>query len=140
MAEGFIAMAAETEFGATSLCTRINCLNSPWALDDITEIVAAAGDKRDVIMLPKVEGPWDIHYLDQLLAQLEARHRIARPIQIHAILETAEGVSNVEEIAAASGSSAEDVTDFINANLATGFAEPVQAGGGGLLGPLRGTR
>ena len=52
--------------------------------------------------LPKVEGPWDIHYLDQLLAQLEARHAIARPIQIHAILETAEGVMNVAAIAAAS--------------------------------------
>jgi malyl-CoA/(S)-citramalyl-CoA lyase len=53
-------------------------------------------------MLPKVEGPWDIHYLDQLLAQLEARHRITKPILIHAILETAEGVKNVESIAAAS--------------------------------------
>jgi malyl-CoA/(S)-citramalyl-CoA lyase len=53
-------------------------------------------------MLPKVEGAWDIHYLDQLLAQLEARHHIGRPILIHAILETAEGVNNVEAIAAAS--------------------------------------
>ena len=53
-------------------------------------------------MLPKVEGPWDIHYLDQLLAQLEARHRIEQPILIHAILETAEGVNNVEAIATAS--------------------------------------
>ena len=100
--QGFIAMARDTDFGATELWTRINCLNSPWALDDIVEIVSSVGDKLDVMMLPKVEGPWDIHYLDQLLAQLEARHRIARPILIHAILETAEGVSNVEEIAAAS--------------------------------------
>jgi malyl-CoA/(S)-citramalyl-CoA lyase len=100
--EGFIAMARDTEFGATGLWTRINCLNSPWALDDVIEIVSAVGDKLDVIMLPKVEGAWDIHYLDQLLAQLEARRGIKRPILIHAILETAEGVSNVEEIAAAS--------------------------------------
>jgi malyl-CoA/(S)-citramalyl-CoA lyase len=57
---------------------------------------------RDVIMLPKVEGAWDIHYLDQLLAQLEARHHIEKPILIHAILETAEGVKNVDSIAAAS--------------------------------------
>ncbi len=71
-------------------------------LDDITEIVAAAGNKVDVIMLPKVEGPWDIHYLDQLLAQLEAKHGVTRPILIHAILETAQGVNNVEAIAAAS--------------------------------------
>src|SRR5256885_10520910 len=99
---GFIEMAAAYDFGATGLWTRINALNSPWALDDVIEIVAAVGRKLDVIMLPKVEGPWDIHYLDQLLAQLEARHDVGRPILIHAILETAEGVKNVEAIAAAS--------------------------------------
>lgn len=99
---GFIDMARAHDFAKTGLWTRINCLNSPWALDDICEIVAAAGDKLDVIMLPKVEGPWDIHYLDQILAQLEVKHNIARPILIHAILETAEGVNNVETIAGAS--------------------------------------
>jgi malyl-CoA/(S)-citramalyl-CoA lyase len=99
---GFIQMARETDFGHTGLWTRINCLNSPWMLDDVTEIVGAVGNKLDVIMLPKVEGPWDIHYLDQLLAQLEARHAVKKPILIHAILETAEGVNNVVEIAAAS--------------------------------------
>src|SRR6267154_4588286 len=100
--KGFIAMAKATDYGATGLWTRINALNSPWALDDITEIVAAIGDKLDVMMLPKVEGAWDIHYLDQLLAQLEARHAVKKPILIHAILETAQGVNNVEQIAAAS--------------------------------------
>ena len=99
---GFIEMAKAHDFGQTGLWTRINALNSPWALDDILEIVPAAGAKLDVIMLPKVEGPWDIHYLDQLLAQLEAKHALSRPILIHAILETAEGVNNVEAIAGAS--------------------------------------
>src|SRR6187399_2053313 len=98
---GFLAMA-KLDYGATGLWTRINALNSPWALDDITQIVEHAGNRLDVMMLPKVEGPWDIHYLDQLLAQLEARHKVTRPILIHAILETAEGVKNVEAIAAAS--------------------------------------
>ena len=99
---GFIAMAQTCDFGATGLWTRINALNSPWALDDIREIVGAVGDKLDVIMLPKVEGAWDIHYLDQLLAQLEAKHGVKKPILIHAILETAEGVNNVQSIATAS--------------------------------------
>ena len=99
---GFIAMAKAHDFGQTGLWTRINALNSPWGLDDILEIVPAAGAKLDVIMLPKVEGPWDIHYLDQLLAQLEAKHALRKPILIHAILETAEGVKNVEAIAGAS--------------------------------------
>jgi malyl-CoA/(S)-citramalyl-CoA lyase len=100
--QGFIALARANDFGATGLWTRINALASPWALDDITEIVAAVGNKLDVVMLPKVDGPWDIHYLDQLLAQLEARHGIGKPILIHAILETAEGVNNVAAIASAS--------------------------------------
>ena len=100
--KGFIAMARDTDFGDTGLWVRINALNSPWVLDDILDIVPAVGQKLDCIMLPKVEGPWDVHYLDQLLAQLEARHKITRPILIHAILETAEGVKNVDAIATAS--------------------------------------
>ena len=100
--KGFIEMAKSIDFGATGLWTRINALNSPWALDDAIEIVGAVGDKLDVIMLPKVDGPWDIHYLDQLLAQVEARNKISKPILIHAILETAQGVNNVEAIATAS--------------------------------------
>ena len=99
---GFIAMAKANDFGATGLWTRINALNSPWMLDDVIEIVGAAGDKLDVVMLPKVEGPWDVHYLDQLLAQLEAKYAVKKPILIHAILETAEGVDNVADIAIAS--------------------------------------
>ena len=99
---GFIEMAKAYDFRDTGLWTRINALNSPWMLDDVIAIVGAVGAKLDVVMLPKVEGPWDIHYLDQLLAQLEARHAIGKPILIHAILETAEGVNNVAAIATAS--------------------------------------
>ncbi|PLX39530.1 MAG: CoA ester lyase [Hyphomicrobiales bacterium] len=100
--EGFIQLAKDNDFGNTGLWTRINSLDSPWALDDIVEVVSAVGNKLDVIMLPKVNGPWDVHYLDQLLAQLEAKHGIEKPILIHVILESAEGVKNVDEIAFAS--------------------------------------
>src|SRR5260370_10829849 len=99
---GFIAMAKANDFGATGLWTRVNALNSPWLLDDVVEIVGAVGQKLDVIMLPKVEGPWDIHYIDQLLAQVEGKHALQKPILVHAILETAEGVDNVAAIAVAS--------------------------------------
>ena len=99
---GFIEVAQKLDFGNTGLWTRINCLNSPWVLDDLTQIVAAVGNKLDVVMLPKAEGPWDIHYLDQILAQLEAKHNVRKPILIHAILETAQGVNNVQAIATAS--------------------------------------
>ncbi len=99
---GFIEMALATDFGKTGLWSRVNALNSPWFLDDVMQITAAIGEKLDVVMIPKVEGAWDIHYVDQLLAQLEARHGLTKPILIHAILETAEGVKNVDEIALAS--------------------------------------
>jgi len=58
-------------------------------LDDIEQVVGEIGDKLDVMMVPKVEGPWDIHYVDRLLAQLEAKAGLTKPILVHAILETA---------------------------------------------------
>tara|TARA_R110001592_G_scaffold363393_1_gene687305 strand:- start:157468 stop:158517 length:1050 start_codon:yes stop_codon:yes gene_type:complete len=100
--EGLINIARDNDFGDTQLWTRVNSLDSPWFLDDITRIVSEVGDKIDVIMLPKVQGPWDIHYADQLIAQLEARAGLKKPILLHCILETALGVANVEEIANAS--------------------------------------
>ncbi|MGN6781678.1 MAG: HpcH/HpaI aldolase/citrate lyase family protein [Marmoricola sp.] len=86
----------------TQLWTRINSLDSPWVLDDLTTLVPAIGHKLDVIMVPKVQGPADIHYVDQILAQLEAKAGLDRPILVHAILETARGVANIEEICGAS--------------------------------------
>jgi malyl-CoA/(S)-citramalyl-CoA lyase len=99
---GFIQGVQQSELGDTGLWVRVNCLNSPWILDDLSEIVAGCGNRLDAVMIPKVEGPWDIHFVDQYLAQLEARNGIKKPVLIHALLETAEGVKNVEAIATAS--------------------------------------
>ena len=75
---GLIRAAKENDFGQTSLWTRVNALESPWVLDDFTQLVTEIGD------------------------QLEAKGGLDRPILIHAILETAQGVTNLEEIATAS--------------------------------------
>lgn len=99
---GFIEVARATDFGDTALWTRVNALNSPWFLDDMTEIVREVGSKLDVIMIPKVEGAWDIHFVDQYLSLLEGKFAVKKPILIHALLETAQGVMNVETIAGAS--------------------------------------
>ena len=99
---GLVRIAQETDFGPTQLWTRINALDSPWVLDDLTTLVSEIGDKLDVIMVPKVQGAEDIHYIDRILAQLEAKAGLDRPILVHAILETARGVANVEEICGAS--------------------------------------
>jgi malyl-CoA/(S)-citramalyl-CoA lyase len=105
--EGLVRIGQETEGlggpdAKTQLWTRVNALDSPWVLDDLTTLVPAIGHKLDVVMVPKVQGAEDIHYVDRLLAQLEAKAGLDRPILVHAILETARGVANVEEICGAS--------------------------------------
>ncbi|MGN6168939.1 MAG: HpcH/HpaI aldolase/citrate lyase family protein, partial [Solirubrobacteraceae bacterium] len=100
--EGLVRIAREVDFGDAALWTRVNSLESPWVLDDLTTLVTEVGDRIEVVMIPKVEGPWDIHYVDRLLAQLEAKAQLERPLLVHAILETGLGVVNLEEIAAAS--------------------------------------
>jgi malyl-CoA/(S)-citramalyl-CoA lyase len=99
---GLVEVARTTDFGDTQFWTRVNSLDSPWCLDDLTAAVLEAGEALDVVMVPKVEGPEDIHYVDRLLAQLEAKAGLSEPLMIHAILETARGVANVEEICLAS--------------------------------------
>ena len=99
---GLVQVGKRFDLGETQLWTRVNSLDSPWALDDLTTLVLEIGDKLDVVMIPKVEGPEDIHYVDRLLAQLEAKAGLKKPLLVHAILETARGVASVEEICAAS--------------------------------------
>src|SRR3990172_8954975 len=64
--EGLAKIGREVDFGGTPLWTRVNSLDSPWAFDDITRLVGAIGDRLEVMMIPKVEGPWDIHYVERL--------------------------------------------------------------------------
>lgn len=99
---GLVEVGKSANFGGAGFWTRVNSLDSPWVLDDLITLVNEIGDKLDVIMIPKVEGPWDIHYVDRLLAQLESKAGIKKPLLVHAILETAQGVAHVDEIAAAS--------------------------------------
>jgi len=99
---GLVEIARTTDFGTSQLWTRVNALDSPWVLDDLTTLITEIGDKLDVVMIPKVQGAEDIAYVDRLLAQLEARAGLTEPVLVHAILETARGVANVEEICGAS--------------------------------------
>ena len=100
--DGLVQVGKAVDFGQTQFWTRVNSLDSPWVLDDLIRLIGEIGDKLDVVMIPKVQGPWDIHYVDQILAQLEAKHGVKKPLMVHALLETASGVNHVEEIAAAS--------------------------------------
>src|ERR1700755_1999970 len=58
---GLVKVGQEAELGETALWTRVNALDSPWVLDDLTTLVGEVGHRLEVIMIPKVEGAWDIH-------------------------------------------------------------------------------
>src|SRR3977135_1943779 len=68
-----VRVGKEMALGETQLWTRVNSLESPWILDDLTTLVSEIGDQLEVVMVPKVEGAWDIHYVDRLLAHLAGK-------------------------------------------------------------------
>lgn len=100
--DGLVELGRGADLGDAQLWCRVNSIDSPWGLDDLLTLIPAIGEQLQTVILPKVDGPEDIHYVDRLLAQLEAKAGLTRPILVHAILETAAGVSRVEEIAQAS--------------------------------------
>ena len=90
------------DWGRTLRAVRINGLDTPWCHDDVVEIVTGARDALDVIIVPKVVSARDVWWVDVLLTQLEFKLRLSRPIALEALIEEAEGLVNVVEIARAS--------------------------------------
>lgn len=97
-----IAAVRDISFRALTVAVRINDLTTPWALDDMTALVEGCGDRLDVIVVPKVLGPQDVLFVDRLLAMLERRQGLARPIGIEVLIEEIEALDKVEKIASAS--------------------------------------
>ena len=93
---------ASTNFGGRTRIVRVNGLDTRWTYRDIIEVVEAAGQHLDVIMLPKAESAADVMLVDRLLTQIEATHGIPHRIGIEVQIETAAGFLNAREIAAAS--------------------------------------
>lgn len=87
------------DFGKRVRMLRINALDTPFAYRDVIEIVEAAGNHLDLIMLPKTRDAGDVHFLDLLLSQIELRLHLSRPIGIEAQIETAGGFVWLREIA-----------------------------------------
>jgi citrate lyase subunit beta/citryl-CoA lyase len=90
------------DFGGRARIVRINGIDSPYAYRDLVEVVEAAGDRLDLVMVPKVGGARDVAFVDTLLAQIEAHCGLRAPIGIEAQIESAAGFVNLREIAAAS--------------------------------------
>lgn len=93
----------EIDFGARLRLYRINALDTPLAYRDLIEVVEEAGDRLDLVIVPKVNRPEDVAFVDLLLTQIEARQGFAPGrIGIEAQIETALGGVNADRIAAAS--------------------------------------
>jgi citrate lyase beta subunit len=92
----------EVDFGRKVRMFRINALDTPFAYRDLVEVVEAAGERVDVVMIPKVGSARDLHFVDTLLTQIETNGRLTRRIGIEAQIETASGFLHAVEIASAS--------------------------------------
>ena len=92
----------DVNFGRRTRVVRINGLDTPFAYRDLVDVVEAAGDRIDVIMVPKVGSARDVAFVDTMLTQIESNVGLTRRIGIEAQIETASGFLSCREIAAAS--------------------------------------
>jgi citrate lyase beta subunit len=92
----------EIDFGHRARVVRINGLDTPYAYRDVVDVVEGAGDRIDLLMVPKVGRPRDVEFVETLLAQIEAHVQRRAPLRIEAQIETAAGFLYAREIAAAS--------------------------------------
>jgi citrate lyase beta subunit len=92
----------ELDFGRRLRMVRINSLDSEFADRDLMEIMEAAGDRVDLVMVPKVASAADISFVDDILTRIEQAQGSQRRVGIEAQIESAAGFLYVREIASAS--------------------------------------
>jgi malyl-CoA/(S)-citramalyl-CoA lyase len=97
-----VAAINEIDWGAKTLSVRINGLDTHYMYRDVVDVLEQAGDRLDLIMIPKVGTAADVYALDMLVTQIETAKGCKKRIGFEMIIETALGMQNVHEIAAAS--------------------------------------
>jgi citrate lyase beta subunit len=90
------------DFGGKLRAFRMNGLDTPFAYRDLVEVVEGAGDKLDLVLLPKAHGPAEVKFVDMLLTQIEQHMGWTRRIGIEAQVESARSFLWVREIAESS--------------------------------------
>jgi malyl-CoA/(S)-citramalyl-CoA lyase len=98
--ENVIAALRELDWGACCVSVRINGLDTHYCYRDIVDVVEQSGRFLDTVLVPKVASAGDIHLVATLLEQIEEAVGIENPIGITALIETAPGMVNLDEIAA----------------------------------------
>ena len=97
-----VTALGDLDFGRRVRLVRINALDTPFAYRDLVDVLEAVGDRVDLVMVPKVGSPRDVHFVETLVAQIESARGRETPIGIEAQIETAAGFLYAREIAAAS--------------------------------------
>jgi malyl-CoA/(S)-citramalyl-CoA lyase len=92
----------EIDWGRKTLSVRINGLDTEFWYRDVVDLLEQAGERLDLLMIPKAGTPADLYALDALASAIEAARGRSRKIGFEVIIETALGFANVREIAAAS--------------------------------------
>ena len=97
-----IQAIGDVEWGNKTLSVRINGLDTPFWYRDVVDLLEQVSDRLDSIMIPKVGNAADIYAVDALATAVERAKGRTKPIAFEVIIESAAGISHVEEIAAAS--------------------------------------
>lgn len=90
------------DFRGKYVCFRPNNVRTKLCYDDIITIVEGAGDKLDGLIIPKVFGPEEIHFVDFLLSQIEKKMGFPRRLRLEVLIETGKALERAYEIATAS--------------------------------------
>ena len=100
--KNIIQAVGDIDWGNKFLSVRINGLDTPYWYRDVVDLLENASDRLDQIMIPKVGNASDLYAVDALVTAIESAKGRTKPIAFEIIIETAAGIANVDEIAAAS--------------------------------------
>ncbi len=92
----------EIDWGTRTRAVRINDVRTEWAYQDVIDVVTGTGDKLEVLIVPKVKAPRDVWWVETLLEQVERKTKRKTPVALEVLIEEAEALACVEEIARSS--------------------------------------
>ena len=99
-AQALVQEALQRSYRAATLGVRVNAVDGPWCLDDLTAMVDAPVPP-DVVLVPKINDATEVAYVCHLLDALERRRgRSGPPIGVELLIETATAMATVGAIAA----------------------------------------
>lgn len=96
-----IQAIGDIDWGDKVLSVRINALDTPWWYRDVVDLLEQAGSRIDRIMIPKVGNAADLYAVDALVTGIERAKARQKPLRFEVIIETAAGLTHVNEIASA---------------------------------------